>query len=359
MGMGFLDKLPKTEVIPGITKYTLKVDESVPIVEFDSHISCMRHHRTREGCWEKPNNVNYQQGRKVKLAGQGDAELIACLRTMRLGEIAYFFVERDLLDKTLPDLNSETLTADEKKKLASDRMLDGYNRLEIVDEKKIQRQVAGVSESIEDRLKHIATCKSTADAHFKNFEYEKACKEYMKGFNLSTQFPVKKAEDEKKTEVVAELRRLRRDIINNCLKASFKAKNLKYCQPLFEEKVFIEMQQNFTYIDCIATIWVESTSSDSIAMDVSSLIEYLEKYINSDLPTPEQRKAIEGHLRKLRKYERSVNILGNLSSYTQRAEEFEREQKIAEKIRLAQKESESAPRSTAISSEPKAEANQN
>jgi hypothetical protein len=358
MDLEFLGKLPKEEIRPGITKFILKQPKSLPLVEPDSHISCMKHHRTKEGCWEKLNNISYQQGRKVKLAGQGDAELVECLKTMKPNEISYFLIEREILDKTLPDLNSEVLTPQEKKRFTSDRLLDGYNRLEVVEETKIKRNETGVSESVEDRLAHIATCKVNGNTHFKNFEYDKACKEYLKGFNLSSQFPKKKAQDEGKNQLVADLTKLRRDLINNCLKAVFKCKNMKPCLPLFEEKVLEEMKDNFTYVDCLATIWVESTLSESIALDVSSLIEYLEKYVNSGLPSEEEARAITAHIAKLKKYEKSVNILNNLRSYTDRAEEFEREQKIAEKIRQ-RKEAEASLQPVVFKANPTEESTQN
>lgn len=358
MDMSLLEKLPQSDVMEGIKKFGLKVPKHEPLVEGDSHISCQLHHRTREGCWEKPNNTNWQQGRKIKLAGQGDAELVACLKTMKPFEIAYFLIDRNTLDKTLPNLDSETLTPQEKKKLKSDRLLDGYYRIEIVEEKKIKRNEPGVSESLEDRLAHIRACKTNGNTSFKDFDYIKACKEYTKGFNLSSQFPLKKAEDEKKAEVIAELKQLRKDLINNGLKAAYKAKSLKHCMPLFEEKVLDEMKDNFKYIDSLSTIWIESATSESIALDVSSLIEYLEKYVNSDLPSKEEQTIVNSHIAKLKKYENSVNILNNLRSYTDRAEEFERDQKIAEKIRQ-RKEAEAALHPTVFNPDTASEATQN
>lgn len=358
MDLSFLDKLQKSEIMKGITKYVLKVPKDVPLVEADSHISCMRHHRTKEGCWEKPNNANWQQGRKVKLLGQGEAELVACLKSMRLDEISYFLVDRAVLDQDLPDLESETLTPEEKKKLKADRLLDGYHRLQIVEEKKIKKNETGVSESVESRLKHIQDLKTSGNTHFLNFEYEKACKEYIKGFNLSSQFPIKKAEDENKPQIISELKIVRKDIINNGLKAAYKAKNLKHCMPMFEEKVLEEMKENFKYIDSLATIWIDSTVSDSIALDVSSLIDYLEKYVNSALPSKEEEQVINSHIKRLLKYENEVNILSNLRSYTDRGEEFERDQKIAEKIRQ-RKEAEAGIHPIVFTPSADGEANQN
>lgn len=334
--MEFIAKLPKSEVKLGIDKYTLLRSGDVSEVEPDSRIKLMRHHYTRDGGFIKANNPNFQSGMKLKLGGLGNEEIVACVKTMKAGEISYFFVQRDVLDRDEVIENPELLTDAEKKRIAGNKLIDGYHRIEVVEEEKIKKNIAGVSESVESRLDHIASQKEAGNKLFKDYQYLKACKEYMKGYNLSSQFPKKKAEEENKNELLVTLATLRIDIINNCLKAAFKAKSVAACETLFDKDVVQEMRDNFKYVHSLASIWTDTTQQTSVAMDVSSLIEYLERFVREAQATEEEIQIINGHLKTLNKYEDSVNILSNLKSYTERAEEFEREQKIAEKIRKMQ-----------------------
>lgn len=336
MDTSFIHTLPKSEVIPGISKFVIKRAGEGDIVEGDSRVKLMRHHYTREGDFIKVNNPNFQTGMKLKLGGLGNEELVACVKTMKPSEISYFLIERDVLDKDEIKENPDLLTDAEKKRLSSNKLLDGYYRVEIVEEEKIKKNVAGVSESVESRLDHIASQKEAGNNYFKNYEYAKACKEYMKGFNLSSQFPKKRAEEEKKPELLTRLAELRIDLINNSLKAAYKGKSAASCETLFDKNVVEEMKDNFKYVNSLARIWLDTTQLTTVAMDVSSLIEYLERFARDAKASDEEIIIINEHLKELNRYEKKVNILSNLKGYSEKAEEFERQQKIEEKIRKMQ-----------------------
>jgi hypothetical protein len=334
MDMSFLSQYEKKEIVPGITKYCYKVPQEAAVVEEDSHVHVYRQHRTKEGEYLKPNNPNERQGLKIKLGGEGHKELVMCLKTMRPDEVSYYLVDRATLDKDEPKLDPELMTAEEKKKDASNKMMDGYHRLHLATETKIQKNAKGVSETPEMRLNTLAEIKKLANQHFKDNEFKKAVKEYAKGLKLSINVPKLKPENpERQAQIMSEITVLKKQMINNALKTGYKMKMYDDCKPFFEKEVVAEMKDDLTYINSIAQIWGDECTRPDTEFDVEHLIELIEDFLSSHEDLPEADVVfIKNNLQKIKKYERKYNILNNLSSYSAKAEEFERENKIKAKI---------------------------
>lgn len=335
--MEFLQKLPKQEIIPGINKYSMKVPKDVPVVESDSRLRVMKWHRDRNG--EEVKKMFSLNGFKYKLASVKNEEILDCLRTMRENEISYFEINREELDKQDPDHTK--LTESELKDLLKTKQPDGFIRISLEEEEKIKKNIKGVTPTLEISLEEIKGCKNTGNEYFKQLNYEKSAKEYMRGFNLISCFPRKKAIEEKKEEIVTELDILRRNLVNNGLKALYKLKidQYKIGDKLFDQNITKEFHSDPKYVYSLSQIWVKLTENGN-ELDVSDMILYLEAFVNMDSIPEEDKALVSINITKLKKYERSYNALGGLRTFLEKSSEFERDQKIMDKIRQRNQEEE-------------------
>ena len=158
--MDFLTQLKQTEVVPGIVKYSLKVPKNVPLVAADSHIAAQVVHRTIQGEFTRANNNNWHMGRKLKLGGLNDRELVLCVKTMCPEEISYFKIDRHILDQN--EEGQEMLTDVERKRLESGKLKDGYYRIEIKEETKVKTNPVGPL-NLESQLKAIQDNKTVGN----------------------------------------------------------------------------------------------------------------------------------------------------------------------------------------------------
>lgn len=344
--LAFLQKLRKVEVAPGITKYEMKVPAGTPVVEPDSHVKIMKQHRNREGELIKANNPNFNQAAKFKLASpNSDQEMIKCLKTMRLEEISFFFIDREVLDQSAP--NPETLSEAEIKKLNKENLLDGCYRFHLVSEEKIIKPTQpGQKKTPEIALADIQMFKSKGNELFSQKLYLKASKEYMSGVNSASCFPKRQVEAEKNSDVLESLNKLRADLVNNCLKAVYHIiqagdAEFKHCERLFLKEIINEFHSNCKFVTSMALIWELLVQRDSSSLDVAEMIEYLQDFLQKPIQIPEADQIIVTRvLKQLKKFERQYNVLSRLSNYTEKAEEFEKHQKILD--RMKEKEEEEA-----------------
>ena len=313
--MGFLQMLRKVEVAPGITKYEMRVPAGTPIVEPDSHVKIMKQHRTRDGELIKANNPNFNTPAKFKLGSpNSDQEMIKCLRTMRLEEISFFFIDRELLDKEAP--NPEYLSEAEIKKLQKENLLDGYHRFHLVSEDKIIKpSQPGLKKTPEMALTEIQAFKAKGNELFTQRLFVKASKEYMSGINIASCFPKRVAEAENKTEVLESLGKLRADLVNNCLKAVYHIiqegeADIKHCEKVFLKEIINEFHSNSKFVTSMAQIWELLVQRDSSSLDVAEMIEYLQDFLHKPIEIPEADKVIVIRaLKELKKFERQYNVL--------------------------------------------------
>ena len=342
--MSFLQKLRKVEVVPGITKYEMKVPADTPIVEPDSHVKVMKQHRNREGELVKANNPNFCTPYKFKLASpNNDQEMIACLRTMKLEEISFFFIDREILDKNAP--NPEYLSEADKKKLQKENLLDGCYRFHLVTEEKIKKpSQPGLKKTQELALEEVKAFKTKGNELFIQKLYLKASREYMKGINSAGCFPKPLADAEQKTEILESLNKVRSDMINNCLKAIYhiilaQEGEFKHCEKLFLKEIINEFHLNCKFVTSMAQIWELLSKNDSSTLDVAEMIEYLQDFLEKPIEIPESDKIIVNRvLKQLKRYEKQYNVLSRLSNYTEQAEEFEKKQKILERMKEKEEE---------------------
>jgi hypothetical protein len=327
LDMSMFEKLPRVEVMPGVTKYVLKRPRHGVTVQPNSEVEVSRIPRNLAGEFHNKDNNSLKQTCKYKLGGNDFEAIIKALRTMCVDEIAYVVInpETPFTRVTV----SKKLDGSEEQKVHT--LENGIIRFEIQKEKKIQVNKGG-SQSLEEQLEPTRKNKAEGNEFFLNNEERKAFDCYKRAYNSLKCFPVKKIVPGSPLE--EEFVKLQKAVINNRVTCAFNLREYDDIYVTFKE-VSKVMDSDLKFAKKIATTFETLIESKQYyRVETEEIIQYLESFLSQNLIEESHRLIIAKSLAKFKKYYNKNHIMSNLKHLGSKGEQFEREMKFAEKMRL-------------------------